>query len=100
MNLDLKLFMQMLGIDSTSSKERDFAGFLAGSLPTAKCSVSRYEVGDGTENLMLSWGKPEIVFCSHLDTVPPYIPRPYNKRPRQLRCQGTDIRHVLRMQTN
>ena len=74
MNLDLKLFMQMLGIDSTSSKERDFAGFLAGSLPTAKCSVSRYEVGDGTENLMLSWGKPEIVFCSHLDTVPPYIP--------------------------
>ena len=74
MDLDLNLFMQMLGIDSTSSRERDFAGFLAGSLPTAKCSVSRYEVGDGTENLLLSWGKPEIVFCSHLDTVPPYIP--------------------------
>ena len=74
MDLDLNLFMQMLGIDSTSSRERDFAGFLAGSLPTSKCSVLRYEVGDGTENLLLSWGKPEIVFCSHLDTVPPYIP--------------------------
>ena len=32
------------------------------------------EVGDGTLNLLLTWGAPRIVFCSHLDTVPPYIP--------------------------
>jgi acetylornithine deacetylase len=31
------------------------------------------EVGDGTLNLLLTWGSPRIVFCSHLDTVPPYI---------------------------
>jgi acetylornithine deacetylase len=32
------------------------------------------EVGDGTVNLLLSWGQPKVVFCSHMDTVPPYIP--------------------------
>lgn len=74
MNIDLDLFIKMLSIESTSSQEREFAEFLAGALPTGKCSVSRYEVGDGTENLLFSWGRPEIVFCSHLDTVPPYLP--------------------------
>ena len=64
----------MLGIDSTSGKEREFACFLEKELPTGKCSVSRFEVGDGTVNLLLGWGEPDIVFCSHLDTVPPYIP--------------------------
>ena len=31
------------------------------------------EVGDGTLNLLLSWGTPAVVFCTHMDTVPPYI---------------------------
>ena len=31
------------------------------------------EVGDGTLNLLLSWGTPRVVFCTHMDTVPPYI---------------------------
>lgn len=74
MNLDLNLFLQMLCIDSTSGKERGLAGFLEKTLPAGKCEISRYEVGDGTVNLLLSWGKPDIVFCSHMDTVPPYIP--------------------------
>ena len=32
------------------------------------------EVGDGTLNLFLKWGTPRVVFCTHMDTVPPYIP--------------------------
>jgi acetylornithine deacetylase len=32
------------------------------------------EVGDGTLNLFLRWGTPHVVFCTHMDTVPPYIP--------------------------
>lgn len=31
------------------------------------------EVGDGTLNLFLRWGTPRVVFCTHMDTVPPYI---------------------------
>ena len=32
------------------------------------------EVGDGTLNLLLTWGEPRVVFCTHMDTVPPFIP--------------------------
>ena len=32
-----------------------------------------FEVGDGTLNLLFSWGEPRLVFCTHMDTVPPYI---------------------------
>ena len=74
MYIDIDLFMRMLSIDSTSSKERSFADFLEKEFGSGKCTVSRFEVGDGTVNLLLSWGHPGIVFCSHLDTVPPYIP--------------------------
>ncbi len=71
--MDLELFLDMLGIDSTSGKEAGFADFLTERLRTPKCRVESFEVGDGTKNLMLSWGEPRVVFCTHLDTVPPYI---------------------------
>lgn len=75
MNLDL--FLNILGIASTSGGERPLAEFLKGCLPFGDCSVQSYEVGDGTINLLFDWsgtGKPSFVFCTHLDTVPPYIP--------------------------
>lgn len=63
----------MLRYDSTSSKEMEFTSFLAERLLDDTCTLEKIDVGDGTENLLFSWGQPEIVFCSHLDTVPPYI---------------------------
>ena len=94
--MDLEFFLEILGIDSTSGQERGLAAFLkerlgrsfagaqddkagaqddkaGGRIP----SVIEYEVGDGTVNLLLDWsgtGSPRFVFCTHLDTVPPYIP--------------------------
>ncbi len=44
------------------------------------------EVGDGTLNLLLSWGTPRVVFCTHMDTVPPYIPPTF---PEKLPSGGT-----------
>ena len=72
--METELFLEMLNFDSTSGKEAGLADFLAERLHTGRCSVEKFEVGDGTVNLLFSWGKPQIVFCSHLDTVPPYIP--------------------------
>lgn len=72
--MDIGLFMEMLEIDSTSSKEAGFSSFLAERFCCGGNTLSRFDVGDGTENILFSWGKPDIVFCSHLDTVPPYIP--------------------------
>ena len=72
--MDTELFLEMLQIDSTSGKEAGFADFLAERLLTPACRVETFDVGDGTKNLLFSWGEPSVVFCSHLDTVPPYIP--------------------------
>ena len=76
--MDFTFFQELLSIDSTSGKERKVAEWLAerlpGMFPAANRPVLRAEeVGDGTLNLLLTWGTPRIVFCSHLDTVPPYI---------------------------
>ena len=95
--IDLDLFLEILGIDSTSGQERGLAEFLkerlafsaAGHLPggrgaqggggesqSSAFQIHEFEVGDGTVNLLLDWsgtGKPRFVFCSHMDTVPPYI---------------------------
>ena len=77
--MDWGFFQEFLSIDSTSGKERKVAEWLAERLPGMFPAANRpelraEEVGDGTLNLLLTWGAPRIVFCSHLDTVPPYIP--------------------------
>ncbi len=71
--MDKELFIEMLNIDSTSGREGGFADFLMERLRTPKCRVESFEVGDGTKNLLFGWGEPKVVFCTHLDTVPPYI---------------------------
>ena len=81
--MDLDLFLEILGVPSTSGEERRLAEFLKERLvfqPEAageKPQVTEHEVGDGTVNLLFDWsgtGHPSFVFCTHLDTVPPYIP--------------------------
>ena len=77
--MDFDFFKELLSFDSTSGKERTVAEWLAkvlpGLFPESNRPVLRVdEVGDGTLNLLLTWGKPRIVFCSHMDTVPPYFP--------------------------
>ena len=71
--MDYGKFIDILNFDSTSSQERALAEHLATALATPHCTVETMEVGDGTLNLMFSWGTPQLVFCTHLDTVPPYI---------------------------
>ena len=66
------LFKEILSIDSTSGKERDMALWLHDHLEAPEKELQ--EVGDGTLNLLLRWGTPRVVFCTHMDTVPPYIP--------------------------
>ena len=72
--MDIQLFQDILNLDSTSGHEAVLADFLAERLRTSRCQVECLEVGDGTLNIFFTWGTPEVVFCSHLDTVPPYIP--------------------------
>lgn len=69
--MNWELFKGMLSMDSTSGRERDMALWLHDNLQAPVKELM--EVGDGTLNLFLRWGTPQVVFCSHMDTVPPYI---------------------------
>ena len=72
--MDLDFFLEILGIPSTSGEERRLALFLKEKFKAPE--VIEQEVGDGTLNLFFDWsgtGHPSFVFCTHLDTVPPYI---------------------------
>ena len=86
LDMDLDLFLEILNIDSSSAKEGALSEFLIRRLPVSGCEVNAYMAegrGDGApvpSNIMLSWGDPQIVFCTHYDTVPPYIPPSVEKR--------------------
>jgi acetylornithine deacetylase len=81
--MDTLLFKEMLSVDSTSGRERALADFLVDRFQADGNKVERFDVvsmaGDVPEgsgipqNLLFSWGKPKVVFCTHLDTVPPFI---------------------------
>ena len=60
--------------------EAGFADFLATKLAGPGRKISVFDVGDGTKNLLVSWGTPRVLFCTHLDTVPPYIPPTVGER--------------------
>ena len=82
--MDNMLYIDMLNIDSTSGRERSLADFLAERFSTGVNRVERFDVETMSsdvpegcavpQNLLFSWGKPKVLFCTHLDTVPPYIP--------------------------
>lgn len=81
--MDIRLYMGMLNVDSTSGRERSLADFLADKFSTGKNKVERFDVETMSpgvpegcalpQNLLFSWGNPQVIFCTHLDTVPPYI---------------------------
>ena len=70
--MDWTFFKALLSMDSTSGQEREVADWLWQQLEAPGKQL--FEVGDGTANLLLTWGTPRVVFCTHMDTVPPYIP--------------------------
>ena len=75
--MDREFFKELLSFDSTSGKEREVAEWLFERLEAPEKELM--EVGDGTLNLLLKWGTPSVVFCTHMDTVPPYIPPTFEK---------------------
>lgn len=81
---DLAFFRKMLEFDSTSGQERPMAEWLLQELrqecPCVETSPADAAPGDPI-NLYFKWGEPKIVFCSHLDTVPPYIAPTFSEMP-------------------
>lgn len=75
--MDIEFYNRILSIDSTSGRETELSDVLAAEFAGPGRRVTRYEVSDGSTNLLVIWGTPKIIFCTHLDTVPPYISPKY-----------------------
>ena len=62
-----------IAVPSVTGAEADYADVLARHLAARGFAVERQEVAPGRFNLLARAARPEVVFCTHLDTVPPFI---------------------------
>jgi acetylornithine deacetylase len=76
MNL-FELTRALIDIDSVTPHELEIGNFFFEYLrPLAEKHggrIERNEVAPGRNNVFVAWGKPEVVFSTHMDTVPPFI---------------------------
>ncbi len=69
-----KQLADWIDVDSTTGREGDFAHAMKSVLEASGFAVELQEVEPGRFNVMARADRPEVVFCTHLDTVPPFIP--------------------------
>lgn len=73
-----ELTRSLIDIDSVTPNEERIGNYLFERLlPLAERHGGRIEkqaVAPGRNNIWAHWGKPEVVFSTHMDTVPPFIP--------------------------
>ncbi|MGB9696932.1 MAG: M20/M25/M40 family metallo-hydrolase [Ignavibacteria bacterium] len=63
-----------MSINSTSGQEDSLADYLILNLEPAGAKLEIIKTENGFKNLFYKWGEPEIIFCTHYDCVPPFIP--------------------------
>jgi len=63
-----------MAIPSVTGNELEVGTFLASRLTSAGYRVDKQEVGPGRFNVMAYAGRPRVLFCTHIDTVPPMLP--------------------------
>jgi acetylornithine deacetylase len=68
------LTRELLAIPSPTRHEQAVTAFMAHRLSELGWQVIRQPVGDGRENIYAHHGAPDVVFSTHLDTVPPELP--------------------------
>ncbi len=71
----LAVAMQLMATESTTGSEGRVITVAEGILTELGWNIRRIPVTPGRDNLLAYGSKPvELVFSTHLDTVPPYIP--------------------------
>ncbi|HVS11269.1 MAG TPA: M20/M25/M40 family metallo-hydrolase, partial [Planctomycetota bacterium] len=63
----------LVDVESITGNEDDYGDALAALLGDLGFACERQEVAPGRHNLLARTGTPELVFCTHLDTVPPFF---------------------------
>src|SRR5215216_6560392 len=70
----LELTRALVALETPTGFEGPATDFLDGALRRAGYHTVRQPVTPGRQNLFAYREKPELVFSTHLDTVPPHIP--------------------------
>jgi len=68
-----RTLIDWIEIPSVTGREQDYGDALARELEALGFAVERQDIGDGRFNVLARAGVPEVVFCTHLDTVPPFF---------------------------
>jgi acetylornithine deacetylase len=66
--------MCLCALDTTSGQEDRGLPALRDLLEELGADILQQPVAEGRTNVFATWGEPRIVFSTHLDTVPPFIP--------------------------
>ncbi|MEM6673638.1 MAG: M20/M25/M40 family metallo-hydrolase [Planctomycetota bacterium] len=69
-----KTLADWIDINSITGSEADYGDALARALTARGYAVEMQEVEPGRRNVLARADVPEVVFCTHIDTVPPFIP--------------------------
>lgn len=70
----IDFLIEIMGVESTSGMENSVAEYIKDNYFPEGAELEIQDIDNGMVNLFYKWGKPEVIFCSHFDTVPPYIP--------------------------
>src|SRR4029453_6080012 len=69
----LRLTRQLIDIDSTTGREHDAGVFLERTLRGLGYQVQMQPVAGDRCNIVASLGRPDVVFSTHFDCVPPFF---------------------------
>jgi acetylornithine deacetylase len=69
----VRTLLQWVDIPSVTGAEGDYGEALCRSLAEIGLSVERQELAPGRFNVLARARDPQVVFCTHQDTVPPWI---------------------------
>ena len=70
----LALLAELCALDSTSGREDALLPALLPALRARGAKVDVRQLAPGRCNVLATWGDPRILFSTHLDTVPPFLP--------------------------
>jgi len=70
----LRLLAELCALDSTSGREAALLPALVPALESRGARVEVRELAPGRCNVLATWGEPRLLFSTHLDTVPPFLP--------------------------
>ena len=70
----MALLRSLCALDSTSGREAELLPVLVPALTARGARVDVRQLAPGRCNVLATWGEPRVLFSTHLDTVPPFLP--------------------------